>query len=315
MSVLVVRPGLLTTIQARPRTGHRHLGVPASGPADSLSMALANRLVGNDVFAAALEVTLSGADLRFTTETWFAITGAASSSTLNGQPIPCHATVRAAADDQLQIGAATAGVRVYIAFAGGLAAEEFLGSAASYVPAGLGGYRGRALRQGDRLETLAIGEPPLRLKTPEDFRPLTSGPWAVRACVATEFAALGVADQAALFDTNFIIGARNDRMGLQLKGHSFDVSSAGFLASVPVFPGAVQCPEDGTPYLLSVDAQTTGGYPRIAQLARVDRHIMGQLRSGDHLRLLRRTPERAAEELQQKLDYWREWLPDVASVI
>jgi allophanate hydrolase subunit 2 len=77
----------------------------------------------------------------------------------------------------------------------------------------------------------------------------------------------------------------------------------------------VQCPEDGTPYLLAVDAQTTGGYPRIAQVARVDRHVLGQLRSNDHLRLLRRTPEQAAAELHEKLAYWREWLPDIASVI
>ncbi|MDA1063697.1 MAG: biotin-dependent carboxyltransferase family protein [Proteobacteria bacterium] len=313
--MLITRPGMLTTIQASPRTGSRHLGVPSCGPADSLSMALANRLVGNSPFASALEVTLTGVDMTFAAEAWFAVTGASSRSTFNGQEIPFHKTVRAVADDRLQIGPATAGARVYIGFAGGLAADEFLESASTYVPAGLGGYQGRALQQGDRLSLAESRDPPALLETPPEFRPLTAGPWAVRASTGAEFDALDAIGQATLFDTNFVISPRNDRMGLQLWGGKFDVSSAGFLASVPLFPGCLQCPEDGSPYLLGVDAQTTGGYPRIAQVARVDRHIIGQLRSGDHLRLLRRTPEEAGTELKEKLDYWRRWLPDIASVI
>jgi biotin-dependent carboxylase-like uncharacterized protein len=291
------------------------MGVPTCGPADSLSMALANRLVGNPLQAAALEATLTGVDLMFESQICFAITGAASSCTLNGRAIPCHESMRASANDRLQIGPATAGVRNYVSFAGGLDADQFLGSGSTYVPAGLGGYRGRALQQGDRLEFAAAIDLPELLATPRGFRPLTSGPWAVRACDGAEFDALDMAGQNAIFDTNFVIGARNDRMGMQLQGEIFDVSSAGFLASVPVFPGCVQCPEDGAPYLLAVDAQTTGGYPRIAQVLRADRHVLGQLRSGDHLRLLRRTPAEAAVELREKLEYWRAWLPDIASVI
>jgi biotin-dependent carboxylase-like uncharacterized protein len=277
-------------------------------------MALANRLVGNPPQAAALEATLTGVDLEFESNGCFAVTGAPSACALNGREIPLHQAVRAAAGDRLQIGPATAGVRAYISFAGGLAADEFLGSHSTYIPAALGGLRGRALRQGDRLEFAATVEPPELLQTPAAFRPLMRGPWAMRACDGAEFDVLDAAGQAALFDTNFVIGVRNDRMGLQLQGKGFDVSSAGFLASVPVFPGCVQCPEDGTPYLLAVDAQTTGGYPRIAQVARADRHMLGQLRSADHLRLLRRTPAEAAAELREKLGYWRDWLPDIASV-
>lgn len=315
MSLLVTRPGLQSTIQARPRTGIRHMGVPSSGPADSLSMALANRLVGNSPFTPALETTLTGIDLSFESRAWFAISGAASISTLNGQAVPLHKTLQAAAGDQLAIQPASSGARTYIGFAGGLVAEDALGSASTYLPAAMGGHAGRALRQGDRLELADPDVAPRLLETPARFRPLTKGPWAMRACVAAEFGALDAAGQAALFDTNLVVGARNDRMGLQLQGYRFDVSSAGFLASVPVFPGMLQCPEDGLPYLLGVDAQTTGGYPRIAQVARVDRHLLGQLRSNDHLRLLLRTPQQAAAELKQKLEYWREWLPDIALLI
>ncbi len=310
-----MRPGLQTTIQAEPRTGIRHMGVPSSGPADSLSMALANHLVGNSPFTPALEVTLTGIELTFEAEAWFAITGTVAGSTLNGQAVPFHKTLQAAAGNRLTVEPAKSGARTYIAFAGGLVAAQALASASTYLPAALGGYAGRALMQGDRLELADPGAEPALLETPARFRPFTSGPWAIRACVAIEFAALDAAGQAALFNTNLTVGARNDRMGLQLQGYRFDVSSAGFLASVPVFPGMLQCPEDGLPYLLGVDAQTTGGYPRIAQVARVDRHVLGQLRSKDHLRLLLRTPQQAASELQEKLGYWRDWLPDIASVI
>ena len=315
MSVLITRAGLQTTIQASPRTGQRHLGIPTSGPADALSMALANHLVGNSLQAPALEVTLTGIDLVFENETRFAITGAPSNCVLSGAAISLHHSIIAAAGDDLHIGAATSGARVYISFGGGLVADEFLGSGSTYVPAGFGGYKGRLLQKDDRLELTGDTHDFQRLQTPAEYRPPITGPWAVRACVGAEFDALNSAGRAVLFDTNFIVGARNDRMGLQLQGRVFDVTSAGFLASVPVFPGSVQCPEDGSPYLLAVDAQTTGGYPRIAQVARVDRHVLGQLRAGDHLRLLQRTPELAVAELREKLEYWREWLPDIKSVV
>jgi allophanate hydrolase subunit 2 len=87
------------------------------------------------------------------------------------------------------------------------------------------------------------------------------------------------------------------------------------MPSAGVLPGTVQCPEDGVPYLLSVDAGTVGGYPRIAQVARVDRHLLGQLRPGDHLRLLRRQPDEAVDELHAKINYWKDWLPDIASIL
>jgi allophanate hydrolase subunit 2 len=104
-------------------------------------------------------------------------------------------------------------------------------------------------------------------------------------------------------------------MGLQLEGARFEVASGGRLASAPVFPGTIQCPEDGIPFLLSIDAQTIGGYPRVAQVARADRHLIGQLRPGDHVRLLWRDADSAREELLAKHDYWREWLPDISAII
>ena len=93
------------------------------------------------------------------------------------------------------------------------------------------------------------------------------------------------------------------------------VDIAPLHAPAGVMPGTIQCPEDGAPYILSIDAGTVGGYPRVAQVARADRHILGQLKAGDHVRLLHREHDTAVEELRAKLEYWRPWLPEIDDVL
>lgn len=313
MSVEILKPGIQTTVQSVPRIGKRHLGVPASGAADPLSMALANRLVGNDLLAPALEVTLTGVSLRFDTDAHIAVTGANAKVMLAGHSASFHQTLRAGVGDELHIGPAQHGARIYIAFAGGLDAEEILGSASTYLPAGLGGHHGRALNKGDRLRIKDVGHAVDMLVTPEEFQPRVSASWAIRACDSAETNQLRNHEQ--LFDTKFSVATRCDRMGMMLDGPRLRVDSDGRMPSAPVFPGTVQCPENGRPFILSVDAQTTGGYSRIAQVARADRHLLGQLRPGDPVRLLWRDEQSAIDELRAKIDYWRTWLSDVDDVI
>jgi 5-oxoprolinase (ATP-hydrolysing) subunit C len=315
MSITVLQPGLQTTVQAEPRTGMRHLGVPASGPADPLSLALANRLVGNDLLAPALEVALVGPSLQFDEPCAFALTGGDAESTLNGEKLDFHRTVVAKVGDELAIASVEVGTRVYIAIGGGLRTTEMFGSSSTYMPAAFGGHQGRALIKGDVLETAGDGSTAETLETPEDFRPPISSRWAVRACRSAETHLLEATRRTVLFDTNWTIGRRADRMGMQLDGATLAVSSAGRMPSSPVFPGTIQCPEDGVPFILSIDSGTTGGYPRIAQITRADRHLLGQMRPGDHVRFLPREPQQAAEELQAKHDYWRQWLPGIERVI
>jgi len=313
MTIQITKAGLQTTIQAGPRIGLRHLGVPTSGAADPLSLALANRLVGNALQAAALEVTLYGVSLRFGAAMHFALTGATARAELNGQAITVHKTMAAVAGDELHVAAFDAGARVYVAFAGGLVADDVLGSTSTYLPAGFGGYLGRALLKNDRLQTRSISMQPEVIQTPEDYQPLVSRTWALRACHAPETSLL--ADPGRVFDTNLSVGSRADRMGMQLEGEKIDILSNGRMCSAPVFPGTIQCPEDGQLFILSVDAQTTGGYPRVGQIARVDRHLLGQIRPGDKLRLLWRDEKTATDELRAKVEYWRAWLPTISSVI
>lgn len=313
MTITVIKPGLQSTIQSRPRVGLRYQGVPGGGAADPLSLALANRLLGNDWDAPALEATLLGPTLRFDRECAFAVTGAVAVVTLNGDEIQTHESRTASAGDQLAIGAAEIGARSYIAVTGGFAADEVLGSSSTNLQAGFGGLQGRALLAGDVLRCDSVDAESAR--TPDEFRLPMSSTWALRTCIARESNLLDDDSHDHLFNTNWTVARRADRMGVRLEGPRLAVSSDGRMPSAGVIPGTIQCPEDGSPFVLSVDAGTVGGYPRIAQVARVDRHVLGQLRPGDHVRLLQREPDDAVTELRAKLAYWREWLPDIDEVL
>ncbi len=190
MTIRVLKPGVQTTVQARPRVGLRHLGVPASGPADALSFALANRLAGNALDAAGLEVTLWGAAFAFDADVRIGIAGAPCEARLDGRRVDPHTTILAGAGQHLEIGPAAAGARCYLAVAGGIAADTVLGSAATYLPAELGGYSGRTLRAGDRLGTGAPPDAAETVTTPEEFRPAMAHGVALRACVSAETALL-----------------------------------------------------------------------------------------------------------------------------
>jgi biotin-dependent carboxylase-like uncharacterized protein len=315
MTIRILKPGLQTTVQAGPRSGMRHLGVPASGAADMLSLALANKLVGNAPASAALETTLTGVSLLFQVDTFVAVAGARAVIELNGDLVGQHRTVAVRAGDEFMVGPAIAGARNYVAIAGGIAVDEILGSASTYLPAGLGGFAGRALSGGDVIPLQPISSAPSATQTPLEFQPPAPTSWALRACPGAEIELLDADNARRLFDTNFSIGMRADRMGLQMEGPRLDVASAGRMPSAAVFPGTIQCPEDGQPFILSVDAQTTGGYPRVAQVARADRHLIGQLRPGNHVRLLRREPEAAIEDVRNLIHYWMRWLPDIGAII
>ncbi len=313
MTIQVLNPGLQTTIQATPRIGMRHLGVPASGAADPLSMALANRLVGNDLLAPALEVLLAGMSFRVEVMMQIAITGASAVCSVNGETAQLYATLQLAPGDEVHIGPAEKGARSYVAFAGGLLADDTLGSRSTYLPAGFAGFEGRALQKGDQLNLAEADHTVEMLQTPAEFRPPMTDSWTIRAGRASETGLLQDADQ--LFAARFTIGNRSDRMGLRLEGAKFDIRSDGRMPSAPVFPGTIQCPEDGELFVLAVDAGTTGGYPRVAKVARLDLHVLGQLRPGNQLMLIERTDADAESELREKQQYWNAWLPGVERII
>lgn len=315
MSILVEKPGLQTLIQGARRRGFRHLGVPWSGAADGLSLALANRLVGNALDAPGLEVTLSGIELRFDASARVAVTGAPCSVHVDQRLLGMHRRVDVPAGSALRLGAAEKGVRSYLAVSGGLSGEEAMGSVSTYYPAGIGGYLGRALKPGDTLElteaSVDDGEP----RTPDEYLLRFTDVWTLRATRGAECGRLVDDTDSVLFGGRFRISARNDRMGTELSGPRLRVATSGELDSRPVFPGTVQCPGSGEPFILGADAQTTGGYARVAEVIRADRHLVGQLRAGNSLRFLERDTSQAADELEGVHQFWSRWLSGIEAII
>ena len=312
MSITVLKAGLQTTLQGAPFTGHRHLGMPAAGAADCLSLALANFLVGKSSGAIGLEITLTDALFQLNEPCSIAIVGAAEYVRINGQDHPQHQTLKIIAGDKVEIGPSRPGCRTYLAISADIHANHLLGGQSTYLAAGLGGYHGRALKTDDVI-AFTPNSPVTEVKrtTPENLRPhysddnvlrVTSGPEAIKPNES-------ILDDLCL--SPYAVGARANRMGLALEGAPLSARESSNMPSAAVFPGTIQLPPSGQPYLLGPDAQTTGGYPRIAQVIRADRHLIGQLGSGSRIQFVRTTTERATEIYREKLSLLSSWLGQI----
>lgn len=154
--ILVVEPGLSTTVQDMGRDGYYHLGIPPSGAADKYSFLLGNLLLGNPVSYAALELTLFGPKLTFGKKTVIAVTGAPVKVYLNQREMPMWQSIEINEGDILSFGAVWSGIHAYLCVSGGIIVPEIMGSKSTYVQSGLGGFAGRKLQKGDQIE---IGEP------------------------------------------------------------------------------------------------------------------------------------------------------------
>lgn len=307
MSFKVLKPGVQATLQASPRCGTRHLGVPASGPADGLSMALANRLVGNPSSACALELPFGLVSLEADTDCAIAFTGAPAEIELAGNKVPMHRTLNICAGEAVSVGAAETGARLYMAVSGGFLANDFLGSASTCLPAMAGGLMGRALRAGDVLGTRDAEPSADVLETPANMLQAFTHAFALRCVDGPDVERIpGWESQQ-----DYVATRRADRTGIEIAGSWPPLSNAGLKPSAPVFPGAVQLTPSGNAFVLLSDSQTTGGYPHVLQVIRADRHLLGQIRPGDRVHFLKRTPDEAADDLRRKTAYFRDWLPDL----
>ena len=276
MSVTVVRPGMLTTVQDLGRRGLQHLGVPVAGPMDWWSHEAANRLAGNASGDAVLEVTLIGPELEFSRDAIAVVTGAHFELTVSGRPGAMNQALAVRAGERLSFGRRSSGARAVLAVDGGIAVPEVLGSRATHVRAALGGHEGRALKRGD---ILALGEPRGAAVAATIARPAhipVPSPAVLRAIPGPD--AVG----AAFWEGEFTISPESDRMGYRLEGPALE--TAGTHLSAGVAMGTVQVTPSGTAVLLMADRATSGGYARAATVITADLPIAGQLAPGDRVR-------------------------------
>ena len=289
----VEAPGLFTTIQDLGRPGYGTLGVSASGAADPIALRLGNQLVGNPENTGALEMTLLGGAFAFSEETLLAITGSDFAPTLDGVAVPLWSSFSVSPRQRLHVGSTRTGARCYLCIQGGIVLKNFLGSASTHILSGLGGLQGRALQKGD---VLTVGPPlprfaPRKLSshgieqlTAREKLRVTEGPqWDWFSESSREF----------LFTSGYRVTEEANRMGLRLDGTKISINSHEPMITEGVSLGAIQIPPDGQPIILFVEQQTTGGYPKIANIISADISSVGQLRPRDEIRFERVTMAQA----------------------
>jgi len=283
----VLEPGMLTTVQDLGRSGYSSLGVAIGGAADSFSLRVGNRLVGNSDSAAGLEFTLTGGLFEFEKDTAIAVTGGIADALRNESPFPMWSPIHVRAGERVRIGPVRRGVRVYLSIAGGIEVKDVLGSASTHLAAGFGGHEGRALRSGDALNYRESAEQTSDI----DARVLGTDLLHRRTIRAIEATLEGHFKREAaesFWASEFAVSNHSDRAGIRLEGAD-EIQSLchGRMTSEGMTHGVIEVPENGQPIVLGVDHPTTGGYPVIGCVASVDLPILGQLRPREKVRFER----------------------------
>ncbi|PUA18129.1 biotin-dependent carboxyltransferase family protein [Glaciimonas sp. PCH181] len=312
----IIRAGRMTSVQDMGRNGFRHLGICQAGALDRMALAISNKLVGNPIDAAALEITLGPCVFRFTADTRIALGGADFAAMLDEKRIWPWWSIPVRAGQTLTLEAPRHGMRTYVAIAGGIDAAVQLGSRATDMAAGFGGHRGRALLEGDRLQTVAPDLAALAstircarsfgVHAPDwysiDAESRAAQPLPIRVIPGPEYAQFTIAAQRAFWRSAWTLTPQSNRMGFRLSGpelkakKSADTLSAN-MASHGVFPGIIQVPPAGQPIVLMADAQTTGGYPKIGVVIAADIAKLAQLRFNRTLQFVECDVEQARQEL------------------
>jgi biotin-dependent carboxylase-like uncharacterized protein len=288
----ILKPGVVTTVQDLGRRGHAALGVPLSGAADPLSLRIGNRLLGNADGAAALEMTLHGAELRFDSPARAVLVGADAGTVAGAgiaeKTVGAYRPIRASAGEVLRIGAAAMGARAYLCIRGGIQTAPILGSRSTHAVSGAGGIDGHAVQAGDVVPILDDPSP-----APERSFPVEAMQWhanrtmrrSIRIVASSHTAAFAAAALEQFLAASHQVTQSSNRMGLRLAGPAIaPADRGGHMLTEPMPLGGIQITPEGQAILLLNDGPITGGYPLIAAVASIDLPACGQLRPGDTVR-------------------------------
>jgi antagonist of KipI len=305
MTIRVVKPGFFTTIQDLGRYGYAHLGISPAGAADALSFRIANLLVGNEENTPALEMTLLGATLEFDESVIMAVTGARCECKAGPYQVPANAALEIPAGMVLQCGSMLTSARCYLAVRGGLDVPLVMGSASTFVAAHFGGFQGRRLKDGDVLQVHKHGSSRIR-SIPSGALDSSRSPRPLRVTKGAQQDWFGPEAFDELLSSTYVVSDQSGRTGLRLKGEPVRPREQAELLTDGIPLGAIQVPQDGQPIVLFVDQQTTGGYPKIANVIAADLHRVGQLRPHDEVRFAEVTIPEAVQALREQEQWLRE---------
>ena len=278
MSISILKPGVQTTVQDIGRYGYSHFGISSSGAADLFSFRLGNIIVGNTEELSGIEMTLLGADFQFNSDAVIAITGSPFNLSLDRQEIPYNQSIHVKKNQILSVGITKGGARSYLLVKGGIKTENYLNSKTTHVMSGMGGFMGRPLKKGDMLEI----DENSKINITDISNNLDEIDTSIiRINKGLQSSYFSDSTWAAFTSKMFTVSEVFSRMGIRLKGNPIHSSKGNEILTEGIPLGAIQVPGGGEPIISFVEHQTTGGYPKIANVISADLCKVGQLKPGD----------------------------------
>jgi antagonist of KipI len=305
MSLRIIKPGILDTIQDQGRYGYQHLGINPGGVMDGFSSSLANALLGKKLNTPVIEMHFPAAEISIEKPCILSMTCGDFSPLINGAAAPLYQPVVVPANSTLRFTGWKSGARCYLSLLNNLHLTAWLNSYSTNMKATAGGYRGRKLQKGDEISFNLIDS----LLPLDNFLLL---PWQYRSDEAEkavhfipgpEWNWLTEKSRMDFLETPFVIGSSSDRMGYRLQGKVLHPVQEDQLLSTAVCFGTVQLLPNGQLIVLMADHQTTGGYPRIAHIISTHLPKLAQLNPGDELIFEETTVEAAQAKLITQQNY------------
>ena len=293
----IPKPGLFTIVQDLGRYGFLKYGVPISGAMDTFSLVAANLLIANNLDDACLEITLIGPELHALRKTQIAITGGVASPKINGRSVPMWQTLEVQKGDVVSFGKMESGCRVYLSIRGGINTPLVLGSRSTYVRGGFGGMNGRQLKTGDIIEGFDVNLLKVGYSMPEELVPQFTGEFTIHVILGPQADMFTEKGINTFLSSLYRVTSEADRMGYRLEGPVVEHKAKVEIVSDALLPGAVQVPKNGEPIIIMRDAQTTGGYPKIAVAITSDISLLGQAKPDDVIMFSKITMRQAHEKI------------------
>ncbi|AQH01434.1 allophanate hydrolase [Burkholderia sp. KK1] len=304
----ILSTGAPNLVQDAGRRGHLGFGVSRSGAMDALALAVGNSLVGNEPAEAAIEISLFPFRVRFVNDLDFAVTGADCLVRLDETALAPWWGRTARAGQTLVIERPKRGARAYLCLAGGVDVEPVMGSRSTDLKGAFGGVEGRGLKRGDALKVRSsvrrvtresgLGAVPQGLVS--FWQELSSGVVSVRVVPAAEYHNFTDEAKEAFASSEYEVTPEANRVGYRLSGAALPLTSPLELLSHGIVPGTVQVPPSGQPIIQLAEANTCGGYPKIATVVESDLWKLGQAPIGCRIRFVLTDVEEAVNSLRNQ---------------
>lgn len=317
MDFRFLKAGLQTCIQDLGRQGVMHQGISHCGAMDTQSFTAANWLVSNPINSPIFEICLVGPTIEFYKETKIAITGANFDVLLNGHPIDCYQAIKIKAGDTLTFGKLNGGARAYLAVSGlletvnGHEIKKVLGSYSTHITAKYGSCNGKAVQVGDSFTLSSNTNENIDQSTREwqtQHIPQFKGRYLIRCVKTVETDSFSEGQLTHFFQQKYSISAQSNRMGIRLSGEPLVFDKTIDIFSSGLTLGSIQIPPSGQPIISSVDGQTIGGYPRIANVISADLPLLGQLKPSDKVNFVLRSKSEALNILKKQKSFFEQLL-------